>query len=113
MPTAVSTTQSAAFPAMQVEACIRDTLAVQAADQAILRPRVPQIPGIVPATSWEPEIDSLVAVEVICAVEELLGIKLPATFSPKGGYDSAEACVNDLLCEASAAWNQLTSERTS
>lgn len=113
MPTAVSTTQSAAFPAAQVDACIRDTLAIQAADQAILRPTRSQIPGIVPTNSWEPEIDSLVAVEVICAVEELLGIKLPATFSPKGGYDSTEACVNDLLSEASAAWNKLTRERTS
>jgi hypothetical protein len=50
-------------------------------------------------------------VEVICAVEEVLGIELPATFSPKGGYDSVEACVNDLLSEAKAAWAEVTKER--
>ena len=60
--------------------------------------------------SWEPEINSLVVVEVICAIEELLGIKIPPTFSPKGGYDSADACVNDLMSEAEAAWDEITRE---
>ncbi|MGJ5134131.1 acyl carrier protein [Bradyrhizobium oligotrophicum] len=110
MPTAVSTTQVAAFPAAQVEACIRDALTLQAADQAILRPHIPSTPGIVPGPSWEPEVDSLVAVEIICAVEEMLGLKLPATFSPRGGYDSAEACVNDLMSQAQMVWEQSTKE---
>jgi acyl carrier protein len=101
MATAVSTPQVAAFPAAQVEACIRDALSHQAADQAILRPHLP---------SWEPEVDSLVAVEIICAVEEMLGLKLPATFSPRGGYDSAEACVNDLMSQAQMVWEQSTKE---
>jgi hypothetical protein len=43
---------------------------------------------------------------VICALEELLGIEIPATFSPKGGYDSAEACIKDLMSEAKAAWTE-------
>lgn len=110
MATTVSTPQVAAFPAVQVEACIRDALAHQAADQAILRPHVPSVPGIVPGPSWEPEVDSLVAVEIICAVEEMLGLKLPATFSPRGGYDSAEACVNDLMSQAQVVWEQSTRE---
>jgi hypothetical protein len=110
MATQVSTTEIAAFPATQVEACIRDALAHQAADQAILRPHHPTTPGIVPGASWEPEVDSLVAVEIICAVEETLGLKLPATFSPRGGYDNAEACVNDLMSQAQLAWEQSTKE---
>ena len=61
--------------------------------------------------SWEPEIDSLVAVEVLCAVEELLGVRIPATFSPKGGYGSAEAFVNDLMSEAKVAWTEATKEK--
>ncbi len=110
MATTVSTPKVAAFPAAQVEACIRDALADQAADQAILRPHPPSTLGIVPGPSWEPEVDSLVAVEIICAVEEMLGVKLPATFSPRGGYDSAEACVNDLLSQAQVVWEQSTKE---
>lgn len=110
MATTASTTQAAVFPAAQVEACIRDALSHQAADQAILRPHGSTTPGIVPGASWEPEVDSLVAVEIICVVEETLGLKLPATFSPRGGYDTAEACVNDLMSQAKAAWEQSTKE---
>jgi acyl carrier protein len=109
MATLLKESRSAAFPSAEVEACIRDTLAEEAADQAVLRPgRAAQSSA---PRSWEPEIDSLVVVEVICAVEELLGVDLPATFSPKGGYDSTEACVNDVASEARAAWVEATKER--
>jgi acyl carrier protein len=101
--------QSAVFPAAEVEACIRESLADQAADQAVLRPGSAQQIGTV--RSWEPEIDSLVAVEVVCAVEELLGIELPRTFSPKGGYANADACVNDLIAEAKVVWAEATKEK--
>jgi acyl carrier protein len=67
-------------------------------------------PTIAPR-SWEPEIDSLVVVEVICAIEELLGIEIPPTFSPGGGYDSAESCINDLMSQVKAAWAVLTKEK--
>jgi len=103
--------RSAVFPAAEVEACIRDALADQAADQALLRPDRATTATPIAPRSWEPEIDSLVVVEVICAVEEVLGINIPATFSPKGGYDSVEACINDLMSEARAAWTEATRER--
>jgi acyl carrier protein len=111
MVTALKESRGAVFPAAEVEACIRDALADQAADQAVLRPGRATTPTPVAPRSWEPEIDSLVVVEVICAVEELLGIEIPATFSSKGGYDSAEACINDLMSEARAAWTEATKEK--
>jgi acyl carrier protein len=111
MATLVKGLKGAVFPAAQVEACIRDALSDQAADQAVLRPGVVAPSGA--PRSWEPEIDSLVAVEIACAVEELLGIDLPPTFSPKGGYDSTEACINDLMAEAKAAWAEATKEKPS
>jgi acyl carrier protein len=106
MATMLKESPSVVFPAAEVEACIRDALADQAADQTVLRPGREATATPVAPRSWEPEIDSLVVVEVICAVEELLGIEIPATFSPKGGYDSAEACINDLMSEAKAAWTE-------
>jgi hypothetical protein len=111
MPTLLEKSLSVVFPAAEVEACIANALADQAADQAVLRPgrgtttAAPTVPR-----PWEPEIDSLVVVEVICAIEELLGIELPATFSPKGGYDSAQACIDGLVSEAKAAWDEVTKE---
>jgi acyl carrier protein len=111
MATTIATPKVAVFPSAEVETCIRDALAQQAADQAMLRQRLPKTPRITASPSWEPEVDSLVAVEVICAIEELLGVKLPATFSPKGGYETVEACVNDLMSEAKVAWNEVTKEK--
>jgi acyl carrier protein len=112
MATALAKSRSAVFPAAEVEACIRDALADQAADQAVLRPgRGTTTAAPIAPRSWEPEIDSLVVVEVICAVEELLGIEIPPTFSPKGGYESAEACTSDLMSEAKAVWDELTKEK--
>jgi len=108
MVTVLKESRNVAFPAAELETCIRDALQGQATDQAVLRPGRK---GTAIPRSWEPEIDSLVVVEVICAVEELLGIQIPATFSPKGGYDSADACINDLMSEAKAAWTEATKEK--
>jgi acyl carrier protein len=91
-----------AFPAPQVEACIRDELQRQADDQALLRPGVVSPTG--PQGSWEPEIDSLTVIEVICSIEELLGISLPDSFIPRGGYQSVDDCIQDLLAETQSVW---------
>lgn len=104
------TSSDTVFPSIEVELCIREALANQANDQALLRPGRAMTAVPIAPRSWEPEIDSLVAVEVICAIEELLGINLPVTFSPRGGYDSVDACVNDLLSQARATWKQVTKE---
>jgi acyl carrier protein len=58
-------------------------------------------------STCEPEIDSLVVTEVICAIEEILGASIPPTFIPRGGYDDLEACVSDLLAEARSVWVSL------
>jgi acyl carrier protein len=104
MATVLVGSRSTVFPATEVEACIRDALA----DQAVLRTRrLPTTGTSIAPQPWEPEIDSLVVVELICEIEELLGVQIPPTFSPRGGYDSAEACINDLVSEAKAAWDEL------
>jgi len=92
-----------AFPRATVEARLRSALATQAADQVVLQDRPPPPPFA--RSQWEPEIDSLVVVELICAVEEQLGLKLPISFAPRGGYDSAEDCIRDLLAKTEAVWN--------
>lgn len=93
-----------AFPEREVEACIRDALAAQASTQQTILAKAKT------SRPWEPEIDSLVAVEIMCAVEELLNVELPASFAPKGGYASTEACVNDLVSQAKVAWHDAVKE---
>ncbi len=90
------------FPAAEVEACIREALAEQLEAQAALNPRM--------QSACEPEIDSLAVVEVICGLEELLGVDIPPTYVPRGGYYDVEACVSDLLAELRKVWPALVKE---
>lgn len=91
------------FPASDVEHCIRGALADHVGAQDALRPR--------PTSACEPEIDSLIVVEIICAIEEMLGVSLPASFAPRGGYEDVENCVAELLAESRAVWNDLVKEK--
>ena len=97
---------SGAFPTANVEACIRAALQEQADTQSILRP--PSAASASTRPTWQPEIDSLAVVEVICSVEELLGVTLPPSFVPRGGYHDVEACVRDLLTAAQTVWIDVT-----
>lgn len=96
-------TPDLSFPSTDVEACIRDALDQQLGAQVVLRPRVP--------SACEPEIDSLVVVEIICAIEEIIGVSLPPTFAPRGGYENAEVCVADLLAATRTVWDALVKEK--
>jgi acyl carrier protein len=91
------------FPARDVEACIREALNTEQGAQQILRPHA--------VSACVPEIDSLVVVEVICVIEELLGVTLPTSFAPRGGYDDVEACVADLLAQSRGVWVELKKRR--
>lgn len=93
---------SGAFPAAEVEACIRSALDAEHAAQQVLRPHA--------ASACEPEVDSLVVVEVICAIEETFGISLPESFAPRGGYADVEDCVSALMAETQAVWMESTKE---
>lgn len=98
-----SLSSTTAFPAAAVEACIRDELQRQADGQALTR-----LPKPSDQPNWEPEIDSLVVVEIICAVEELLNVTLPEDLTPRGGYESVEDCIADLMAAASSSWHEVT-----
>ena len=92
-----------AFPTTEVEDCIREALDAEESAQQILRSR--------PPSACEPAIDSLVVIEVICAIEELLGVTLPTSFAPRGGYNDIEACVSDLGTQARAVWNEIVKQK--
>jgi acyl carrier protein len=93
----------AGFPARDFEACIRETLDAERSAQQVLRPDV--------TSACMPEVDSLVVVEVICAIEELLGVTLPTSFAPRGGYNDVEACVTDLLAQTRGVWVELRKQK--
>ena len=87
------------FPALEVERCFRDHLSGQAGVQEALRPR--------PTSVCEPEIDSLVVVEISCTIEEAIAVNLPTTFVPRDGSQDVEACIEDLVSETRSVWADL------
>jgi len=100
--TAQFESSSTAFPQKAVEDSIAKALDDQAGTQSILHGDPNTLPSV---GSWEPEIDSLVVVEIICAIEEQLGVSLPQSFIPRGGYASKEDCTADLVGQAKAVWD--------
>ena len=86
------------FPAAAAEAAIRGALAANAADQGAI------FDVEEGSSSWEPIVDSLVAMEALISLEKAVGIVLKETVVPRGGYDDPETCVADLLEKARHAW---------
>lgn len=92
-----------AFPGPEVEDCVRAELDSEQSAQQVLHPN--------PVSACDPIIDSLVVIEVICAIEELLGIKLPTRFAPRGGYADVETCVSDLVAQVRIVWNEIVKQK--
>ena len=82
------------FPEKEIDSAIRDEIASAPAD------RPPTKSG------WRPEVDSLVVIMVTLRVERELGIVLPETVMPAGGFDDVEACVRSVLEQCRALWTE-------
>ena len=80
------------FPAQTLEDAIRDEITSAIND----RPT--------PRGTWEPEVDSLVMVRVVCRVEEELAIELPDDVMPSGGFDSVDYCVAVVMEACRELW---------
>ena len=76
-----------AFPAEEVERCLRIELEKIADDAAVIRPE------------WEPLLDSLRVVGTVLVLEDLLpGCRIPPDkVVRKGGYNSVDEAINDML----------------
>lgn len=82
------------FPEKVIEAAIRDEIARAPADRPSTK------------SGWRPEVDSLVVVMVTLRVERELGINLPETVMPPGGFDDAETCVRSILAQCRTLWSE-------
>jgi acyl carrier protein len=91
-------TAASPFPAKEIEACIRDFLAAEAAVQADLH-------GTRSATrTVEPIIDSLVFVELLAKLESTIPFALPDSLIQAGGYASVDEVVTDLVPKLERCW---------
>jgi hypothetical protein len=50
------------------------------------------------------EVDSLVVVSILCAVEPILGVELSEQVVRTGGYPSVQAAIDHLMPRIEAQW---------
>ena len=96
---------SAAFPAAEVEARLRDELIAAAKVEADLH-----------GTPWPREaaaqravsirVDSLVVVGILCAVEPTLEFELPESVVHAGGYRSVDQAIGHLMPRIEQEWRK-------
>ncbi len=99
VPTALAST----FPAATVEAKLRAEFIEAVKTEAAMRGLVlPSSPAQV--MKADVEIDSLVTVGILCAVEPIVGFELPDSVVRAGGYPSIEAALAHMVPKIRAEW---------
>jgi hypothetical protein len=93
------------FPTAAVETCLRDELVETIKSLAKIKGlALPAAPAQIATTSVQ--IDSLVCVEILCAVEPIVGIELPEKVVKAGGYGSIDAAIKNLIPRIEAEWKK-------
>lgn len=100
-----TTTKSKAFPLQDVELLLRDELIVAAETEAALRGST--FPNSLAVAVLAPvPIDSLTAVEIVCAVEPTLGFKPSNATVRAGGYNSVQDALDHLIPRLERQWQK-------
>ncbi len=92
-----------AFPVKEVEEALLATLAQVVLDQIQVSQGGISDPS---AINLSPMIDSLIAVEILCVLDEVLEIKLTECIVRPGGYDTVEEAVKHLAAGAKREWDK-------
>ena len=81
------------FPQQQIEDAIRNEIRCAAADSPVSK------------GAWEPEIDSLTTVRIVCRIEREFGLSLPDDCMPEGGFEGVDQCVAVLTEKCRQHWH--------
>jgi len=93
------------FPTAAIEACLHDELVETIKSLAKIKGlALPTAPAQIATTSVQ--IDSLVCIEILCAVEPIVGIELPEKVVKAGGYGSIDAAIKNLIPRIEAEWKK-------
>ncbi len=96
---------AASFPMAAVEACLSDELIETVkAEAAIKGGALPTAPAQIAQTPFQ--VDSLVVVSILCAVEPIVGFELPESVVRAGGYASVNSALEHLLPRIEKLWNK-------
>ena len=102
LPTSV---EIAPFPKAAVETKLRDELIEAVKIEASIRGvALPSAPAEVAKAAIQ--VDSLVAVSILCAVEPIVGLELPPNLVRAGGYGSVDGALEHLLPRLEKEWTK-------
>ena len=101
--TAATKPASIAFPKAAVEARLRSDLLKSVAVDASLK-SIPWPASAAAQSATSIQIDSLVVVSLLCAVEPLLGFELQDSIVKQGGYTSVNHAVELLMPRIEKVW---------
>ena len=93
------------FPTAAVETCLHDELVEAIKAMAKIKgtplPTAPAQVRVMPV-----QVDSLVCVDILCAVEPIIGIELPESVVKAGGYGSIDSAIKNLIPRIEAEWKK-------
>jgi len=93
------------FPITEVEAVLRRELLASVELEASIRGvSIPKAPAEVARLAVD--IDSLIVVDILCAVEPVLGFELREDVVRPGGYRSAEGALGHILPLIEREWTK-------
>lgn len=93
----------APFPSAAVEAKLRDELIEAVKIEAAIRGMA--LPTALVDIAHAPvQLDSLVVVSILCAIEPIVGFELPEAVVRSGGYLSVQGALNQLLPRVEKEW---------
>lgn len=102
-PSSSSATPLAAFPTAAVQACLSKELI--AAVQSIAAVKGMKLPAATSAVAGAAiDVDSLVVVSILCAVEPIIGMELPESVVRTGGYSSVQSAIDHMVPCIEAHW---------
>ncbi|KRB86709.1 hypothetical protein ASE00_08490 [Sphingomonas sp. Root710] len=97
--------QTTAFPITAVETCLHDELMQTIKSMAKIKGiALPSIDAQIRAMPVQ--VDSLVCVDILCAVEPIIGIELPESVVKAGGYGSIDNAIKNLIPRIEAEWKK-------
>jgi hypothetical protein len=101
----IAAAKTATFPSAAVEKCLVEEL-VEAikAEESIKGLVLPASAAAIVKASVQ--VDSLVTVSILCAVEPIVGFELPESVVRTGGYTSVEAAMAHLVPRIEKLWRK-------
>lgn len=105
------TTTEAVFPTATIETCIREFLAREAEMQQNLHGISQSTGGSGSAVGPKPFIDSLVVVEILLEVEDVVPFELSESLVRPGGYECVDDVLQHLMPELERRWRKYYGEK--